>query len=387
MKWSWQIGKLAGIGIYVHATFLILVGWIAIVYWNAHHSVAAVVGGIAFIVALFACVVLHELGHALAAKRYGIETKDITLLPIGGLARLERMPKEPRQELVVAIAGPLVNVVIAGAIYIALLLSGTSVSITGATLMGAPFLTQLMYVNIVLVIFNMLPAFPMDGGRVLRALLASQMDYTTATRHAANVGQLMALGFGVIGFLANPFLILIALFVWIAGAQEAGAVRVRAALHDIPVQSAMWTDFRSVETDMTLADVVQRTLALAQKDFPVVQGGIVVGVLLHADILQALATTGPGTTVGEVMQTDVQFAHTHDMLEGILERFQQSGSQIMPVTRKGQLVGMITLENISEWLLFQGAIEGSETKARWELQCSETSQEAIATDRPHAARV
>ncbi len=195
MKWSWKIGSVAGIKVYVHSTFLILLGWIAVSHWTADHSYLAVAEGVGFILAIFSCVVAHELGHALAAQQYGITTRDITLLPIGGVARLERMPDKPWEEFVVALAGPLVNVVIAAALFIGLKLGGWLVAADSLSVTGGPFLVRLLAVNVFLVVFNLLPAFPMDGGRVLRAILAARMEYTKATQIAANIGQSMALMF------------------------------------------------------------------------------------------------------------------------------------------------------------------------------------------------
>jgi Zn-dependent protease len=203
MKWSWKIGEYAGIGVYVHATFLLVILWVVSLHWG--QDVAAIIEGVAFVLSIFGCVVLHEFGHALAAKRYGIQTRDITLLPIGGVARLERMPEDPKQELVVAIAGPAVNVVIAAILYAALAIFGRVdlperfARFEPFYLGAGSFMHNLMTVNIFLVLFNMIPAFPMDGGRVLRGLLATRMDYVRATNIAANVGQFLAFVFGFIG--------------------------------------------------------------------------------------------------------------------------------------------------------------------------------------------
>src|SRR5213593_3772919 len=185
MRWSWRIGRIAGIDLYVHMTFLILLGWVGLSYYLARHSVRDALSGIGFILALFGIVVLHELGHALTARRYGIRTRDITLLPIGGVSRLERIPDEPRQEVWVSLAGPAVNVVIAAALYAWLLLSHTLRPFSALTMAGGPFLERLLLVNVSLAVFNLLPAFPMDGGRVLRALLAMRMDYVRATQVSA----------------------------------------------------------------------------------------------------------------------------------------------------------------------------------------------------------
>src|SRR5437773_1877960 len=299
MKWSWKLGSVAGIGLYVHATFFLLLAWVGVTYWLAGGSAAAL-DGIAFILALFACVVLHELGHALTARRYGIRTRDITLLPIGGVSRLERIPDDPRQEVWVSLAGPAVNVVIAAALYAWLLLSQTWRPLSALTMAGGPFLERLLLVNVSLAVFNLLPAFPMDGGRVLRALLAMRMDYVRATQVGAQVGQAMALVFGLLGLLTNPFLLFIAFFVWIGAAQEASMVQMRTALSGIPVSRAMLTDFHTLAPDDAAKRVLELILAGSQQDFPVVdggqggQGGRLAGVLLRRDVLKALAQRGSG---------------------------------------------------------------------------------------------
>jgi Zn-dependent protease len=226
MSWSWKLGRIAAIDVYVHFTFFLLLGWEALRDYQAHGDTAETISGLVFILILFGIVVLHELGHALAARSYGIRTRDIMLLPIGGVARLERMPRDPGQELVVALAGPAVNVVLAVVIYLVLAL-GRGLSPFGEALqVGGGFLDRLFWVNVSLAIFNLLPAFPMDGGRVLRAALALRLDYARATQVAATIGQGVAILFGVLGFAYDPLLIFIALFVWFGAAQEANQVQV-----------------------------------------------------------------------------------------------------------------------------------------------------------------
>ena len=220
MRWSLRLGSLLGIPVYLHYGFLLLLGFIALSQAMTG-GVAAAIDGVVFVVAIFGCVVLHEFGHALTARRFGIRTRDVTLLPIGGVARLERMPEDPRQELCVALAGPAVNVVIAGALGVWLVVTAGSV--------GGSLFSRLMAVNLGLVVFNMLPAFPMDGGRVLRALLAQRTDYVRATDIAAGIGKAMAFLFGIAGLFWNPMLLLIALFVWSGAGQEAAFVRHRAS--------------------------------------------------------------------------------------------------------------------------------------------------------------
>jgi len=358
MKWSWKLATVAGIGLYVHATFFLLIAWVGITYWLAGGSAAAL-SGIGFILALFACVVLHELGHALTARRYGIRTRDITLLPIGGVSRLERIPDDPRQEVWVSLAGPAVNVVIAGALYAWLLLSQTLRPFSALTMAGGPFLERLLLVNVSLAVFNLLPAFPMDGGRVLRALLAMRMDYVRATQVAAHVGQAMALGFGLLGLFTNPFLVFIALFVWIGAAQEASMVQMRTGLSGIPVSRAMLTDFHSVAPDDTAQRVLDLILAGSQQDFPVVDGGQqgrLAGVLLRSDVLKALAQRQSDWRVRDIMRREFEVVDAADMLDTAFARLQSCNCHTLPVTSRGALVGLLTMENVGEFLLIQSAL-------------------------------
>jgi Zn-dependent protease len=217
---SWKIGELAGIRVQVHWTFLLLPALIA---WSTLSTagLAAALEAVVFVLLVFGCVVLHELGHALAARAYGIGTRDITLLPIGGVARLERLPRQPRQELAIALAGPVVNVVIAAAIFAGLWLGGGVLHpLAPTSSLVESFLVRLMWTNVALVIFNLLPAFPMDGGRVLRAALASRLPYAQATRAAARIGRVVAALLGIVGLFGNWTLLLIAMFIYFAGRGE-----------------------------------------------------------------------------------------------------------------------------------------------------------------------
>ncbi|HEY6612995.1 MAG TPA: site-2 protease family protein [Vicinamibacterales bacterium] len=299
MTWSWKLTRIAGIDVYVHATFVIVVAWIGLLHWNQSHSLAAVVEGVGFILALFACIVLHEYGHALTARRYGIRTRDITLLPIGGIARLERMPEEPLQELWVALAGPAVNGVIALFLFGWLRASGQWPPVGGLGVASGGFVERVMLANAFLAGFNLLPAFPMDGGRVLRALLATRMEYTRATQHAASIGQGMAILFGFLGLQGNPMLIFIALFVWIGAGQEASMVQMKSALAGIPVRRAMLTHFRTLRPASTLGDAADLVLSGSQQDFPVMDDGRLEGILTRSDLLAALSRSGRNAAVGD----------------------------------------------------------------------------------------
>jgi Zn-dependent protease/CBS domain-containing protein len=338
----------------------LILAWVALTH--AREGLAGIVGGLVFILALFACVVLHEFGHALTARRYGIGTKDITLLPIGGVARLERMPEDPRQELAVAFAGPAVNVVISAILYLWLIGTNTWQPLDQLDVAAGSFAERLLIVNVFLALFNLLPAFPMDGGRVLRALLAIRMEYTQATQIAAGIGQAMAFLFGFAGLFLNPFLIFIALFVWIGAAQEASMVQMKSALGGIPVSRAMQTRFLTVSPQDTLDYAVDLILSGSQQDFPVVEGGRVVGLLTRADLFAALAKRTSGD-VGTIMRRDVQTVDSHDMLEECLRSFQGRPFQTLPVLHGGSLVGLVTAENVSEFLTIQAARQGKTRSA------------------------
>jgi Zn-dependent protease/CBS domain-containing protein len=357
MKWAWKIGTIAGIALYVHTTFFILIAWVAASHWSQGRDLGAAGAAVAFILALFACVVLHELGHALTARRYGIPTRDITLLPIGGVARLERMPDEPLQELWVAVAGPAVNVVIAVVLYLWLRAGGTFEPISGVTLTQGPFLERLMVVNIILIVFNLLPAFPMDGGRIVRAVLATRMEYTRATQIAATLGQGMALLFGFVGFFTNPFLLFIALFVWIGAAQEASLVQVRSALSGIPVRRAMITEFRTLGPQDSLRHAAEVLLAGTQQDFPIVDADRVIGILLRADLLAALAAHRHDAVVADVMRQEFALVDSHEMLDVAFTRLQQGQVHTGPVVHGGRLVGLLTMDNIGEFVAVQAALQ------------------------------
>jgi Zn-dependent protease/predicted transcriptional regulator len=357
MTWSWRVGRIAGIELYVHPTFILLLAWVAMAHYLERKRWEDVASGLLFIVTLFGIVVLHELGHALTARRFGIRTRDITLLPIGGVARLERMPEDPKQEFLVALAGPAVNVVLAVILSAILVpVSGMAV-LANVAVVGGPFLAKLIWVNVALALFNLLPAFPMDGGRVLRALLAMRMNYVKATQIAASIGQAMALLFGFAGLFVNPFLVFIALFVWIGAAQEAAMVQMKAALGGIPVQQVMITNYEALSPNDPLQRAVERILAGFQQDFPVLQDNRVVGVLTRADLLHGLTQHGPDFPVEKVMQHKFEVAEPSEMLESVFARLQSSACHSMPVTRNGRLVGIMSQDNIGEFLMIQSALQ------------------------------
>jgi len=352
VRWSFRLVTLFGIRVEVHVTFLLLVAAFAL----HQRETTPMWLTVSELLLVFACVLMHEFGHALAARRYGIQTREIILLPIGGVARLERMPEKPVQEMVVALAGPGVNVVLATALAIVLAARGMG----GEQAFGRwnqGILEILFVANVLMFLFNLIPAFPMDGGRVLRALLALTMPYVRATRIASLVGQGFALIFALVGpfIYHNYLLVFVALFVFMAAAEERALVQTRASLSGLPVSAAMVTAFMSLETRHELQHAVDLMLAGEQQDFPVLEGGRYLGMLGRTGLIQALQKEGPQAPVGRVVRMDVEPVDASWPLERALQVMRAGRLSSIPVVMRGQLVGLLTLENVSELLMVQEA--------------------------------
>lgn len=348
--WAVKIATVAGIPIRLHFTFLLFLLYVGV----AGHRIGL---SVLYVLALFTCVVLHELGHSIVALKYKIPVSDITLYPIGGVARIEKRPTA-RQELLIAVAGPLVNVVIALIIWAGLGLENTPTLIahlthSGMETGGRAFAERVLIANITLVLFNLIPAFPMDGGRVLRAVLAMNMPGVRATAIASGVGQFIAIAAGLLAFLSHPpnwSLIFIAFFVYLGAGQEAFAYKQEALLEGVRVREAMMTDVRTLLIGNTLKEAAAVLLDTAQHDFPVVHGDEVQGVLTRNGLLRGLADVGPGAYVAGVMQREFAVAHPEDDLALILPRLQTTpGSLVILEPEGGALAGMVTSENVQEF--------------------------------------
>ncbi len=362
MSWSFRIGKFFGIDVYMHFTFILLLGFIGLSYWMQTRELASALAGVGFFAALFGCILLHEFGHALTARRFGVQTRDITLLPIGGLARLERMPDKPMQEFWVALAGPAVNVVIAVLLFAYLYFTGQMDAFSQLSLTSGSVVARIATINVFLVAFNMLPAFPMDGGRVLRSLLATRMEFSQATAIAARLGQFLAIVFAFVGLFWNPMLVFIALFVWIGAVQESGMARIKSELGGLPMQRVMITDFHSLAPSDPLSRAVEYVIAGFQQEFPVVDAdGTLVGLLTRPDLIAALAAKGPTTVVSDVMQREFETAESTEKAEDAMERLHKCNSNSLPILENGRLVGILTAENLGEFLMIQTALHRSKT--------------------------
>ncbi|MFO8100041.1 MAG: site-2 protease family protein [Salinibacter sp.] len=356
MKRSLRIGSVAGIGIYLHWTFLLLIAAIFAFYYVQSQNVVAALSGMGLILGVFVCVVLHELGHALTARRFGVGTRSITLYPIGGLARLERIPSEPMKEFWIAVGGPAVNVAISVVLAALLLASGGTFAPSVLQAPSEHVLASLLWINLALAGFNMLPAFPMDGGRVLRALLALRGDYAQATQTAANVGQAMAILFGLFGLISfNPILLFIALFVYVGAQQEAQQATYRAFTEGTPVRQAMVTRFATLQATDTLGDAVDELLAGTDHDFPIVEDGRVVGLLRRNDLIQALSERDRSTPVREVADPDIVTTNPDAPLYEVFQKMNEASCSTVPVEVEGRLVGILTLENVGEYIMISSA--------------------------------
>lgn len=340
---SWKIGEIAGIGVFIHWSFLILPLLIA---WSALSSgsgVAMAARSVLFVLAIFACVLLHELGHALMARQFGIGTHSITLLPIGGLASLDRMPRRPLHELAVALAGPAVNVAIAGVLFTMLVAFGMVNSLLNTDAISSSFLLQLLLANVGLVVFNMLPAFPMDGGRVLRSILAGFVSHSRATDIAAVIGQMMAGLFAVAGFLSGQWmLVFIAVFIFFAARGEAQMARAPSAGAGWRVADAMRRQFHMIPADITLDQAAQAVMFTPQEDYPVIADTQLVGMLGREQALQLLAQGRGYLRVREAMRADVPTLDQQLPLEESITAMRIGNYTSMPVTSGGRLVGVLS---------------------------------------------
>lgn len=355
MTWSFSLGRLLGSELRVHVTFFLLIAWVGMAAYGEGGWPGAL-ENIAFVLALFACVVAHEFGHALAARRYGIRTPDITLLPIGGLARLERMPENPRDEIVVALAGPAVNVVI----WLILALAGAETRMDDLLRLDSAepdFLGRLALVNLFLAIFNMIPAFPMDGGRVFRAALCLTMDRVRATRVAATAGQVVAFMLGFAGLSSgNPILVLIAVFVFVAANAESQDVAMRAVSRRLMARDAMITSFESLSPKDTLNTVAQAVIHTTQHEFPVLDAdGKLLGFVTRAALFAALAGDHPRSDAAStIMQSEIPTVTLATGLEQVLDHLHQGAPAIAVCSESGAMLGYITRENVGELMVIQG---------------------------------
>ncbi len=362
MKQAPHLLKISGIDFRIHWTFILIIIYIIYTNMQAGLDTTQIVWSVLFVLSLFLCVTLHELGHALAAKRYGIKTKDITLYPIGGVARLEKMPEKPQQELVVALAGPLVNVIIA-ALLIPFLLdsnifSGEQGDENVLIIGPGNFLPMLATMNLWLALFNLIPAFPMDGGRVFRALLSMKTGRLKATKAAANLGKILAVGFIIAGFYLNPFLIFIGLFIILGAQAETEMVKTQYWISDLTARDALMTNYSKLDKEQLLSAAVKLLIDGTAKNFLITDNGLPYGILSRDHIIKGLSEKGEKTPVHECTETELIYCNVTTPLNDVYELIQKSRASLILVRDGEQLAGIIDVENIAELIMIRSAGKG-----------------------------
>jgi len=357
MKWSLNLGRIFGIRVLVHWTFLILLAWVVFHELGKGSDAGTTALTVAYVLTIFLCVVLHELGHALTAKRFGIQTRKITLLPIGGVASLEKIPEDPRKEFQVAVAGPLVNVLICIVLYPFLDRPALTTTIESAAIITPEnFLYSIFIINVLLVLFNAIPAFPMDGGRVLRAILAMSMGRLKATNIASRLGQLMAFLFFVLGLFYNPFLIFIGLFVFFGAYSENAIVQQLEFLRGHRIREAMMTHYTVMHPDDTIAEAKAKLISGAETAFVVMNGDEYKGLVTREDIIKALQAGHQDEPVTTIMHTETETFKPNQKLTSVFHKIQKERNNVFPVMEHGQLKGMIDSTNLNEFIMIQSAL-------------------------------
>jgi Zn-dependent protease/predicted transcriptional regulator len=354
-----KIFRLAGIDVYLHWTFILLLAWIFLAGMGSNQTVGEALIPVAFILSLFACVLLHEYGHALAARRYGIGTEHITLLPIGGIASLEKMPDDPKEELIVALAGPAVNLGIAALLLLFFLLAGQPLELhlwrDASLLTEGKFLPYLLLINLMLLGFNLIPAFPMDGGRVLRALLSMRHDRATATRIAARVGQFLAIVFAFIGLSYNWFLIIIGIFIFLGASGEANYEAQRSILSKLKVRDVLMHQFTLLHAWETVGHAVNTLLDEQEKEFLVTDGQDIIGTLSRDDLIKGLQQQGSEQRIQNILNPDWLSLSPEMELNEAYEQMSKRRLSICPVFEEGRLIGVLNQENILEAVMIENA--------------------------------
>lgn len=353
MRGSFKLMTIRGINLYMHWTLLIPVAWVGFVNTRVG-DVLQLSWSILFLLAVFACITLHELGHALVARHFGIQAHDIVLLPIGGIASIEKFPGNPRQELAISLAGPLVNLVIAGIIYL-LLPAGTSLLRSPVHLgesTGTTSLADLGTVNLALAVFNLIPAFPMDGGRILRALLGFRLNYIRATTIAATTGKVFALLFIAAGILFTSLTLpLIGIFIFLAAGTEEYYLRIKALAGNVKLAEVVMSEYNGLQAGMQVHEAANILLANHSKYFLLMEAGMPIGVMNRLVIIEAIAEGNYTATLQSLAHEKVTSLDAGEPVEAVLEKLAQNEEQIFPVMGHGSFKGVISLNHIIEYLL------------------------------------
>jgi Zn-dependent protease/predicted transcriptional regulator len=357
MKLSLYLGSYRNVKVFIHWTFSLLLLWIIISNMRQGMPALDILWIIIFVLALFVCVVLHEFGHALAAQKYGIQTKDIVLYPIGGIARLEKLPEDPKQELWVAIAGPLVNIGLF--IILSVFLSFKGFDMERLELIKIEPSTILLYLasaNLILAIFNLIPAFPMDGGRILRAILAIRLPRAKATQIAGGIGQFLAIFFIFFGLFNNPILVLIGIFIFLGAAAEVTHTQQESFLKGYKVKDVLMMKFQILAFDAPLSKAVEKLLNSQATHFVVVKEDVAVGTLSRNEIIKGLKEGDQNTKVEQVADFEPLRIETEEDLDEAWKKMLSQNRKVAIVIENGHFLGILDQENIGEFVLVKSAL-------------------------------
>lgn len=358
MRGAYKIVSIRGINLHVHWTFLLLIGWILLINAYSGNNIEQLSWSVLFLLAVFACVILHELGHALMAARFGIKAKDIALLPIGGIASIEKFPENPSQELAISMAGPLVNLVIAGVLWLFMVPHTSLLNAPPDTsiMHGHDFLYNLRIVNILLVAFNLIPAFPMDGGRILRALLGFKLNYIQATTIAANIGKIMAILLIISGIvLINPFLPAIGVFIIFSAGVEEYYLRLKSLVKGIKLNEVLMYDYNSLNANMTVQEAANVLNSNHSKYFILMDGVNPIGAINRMEIIKALAEMNYNEPIKKLVNEDLEYLDGNKEIDTALEKLARNDERIYPVMDNSQFIGVVSLNHIIEYLLLNKA--------------------------------
>ncbi len=356
MKNSLYIAKISGIKIFIHWSFFLLIAWIVISSIRDGNDFLQTILSVAFILTIFCCVVLHELGHALTAKKFNYITKDIILLPIGGMARINELPENPKQEFLIAVAGPIVNIVIALILFPFINWAQINpASLEKFVISGSNFIFSLFAVNLSLAVFNLIPAFPMDGGRVFRAVLSIWMNRVSATAVAARTGQFISFIFLIFGILYNPVLALIGVFIFITAKAENDEVKSKYFLHNYTVNDAMSHHYYKLDKTATIKEAAKLLIDVDPSDFLIVDNEKIVGTLSSDEIIKALVEKGEGVKVEEAMNSKVKFITKDIALDEVMKVLTDGKEKIMPVMDNNNVIGTVDMNNILKLIMVSSA--------------------------------
>jgi len=353
MRWSFQIAKFFGIPIRVHITFFLLLIFIGL-YGSRLQGARSGLFGIVSIILIFLCVIIHEFAHSLVARKYGVKIKDIILLPIGGVSEMEELPSQPKQEINVALAGPLTSIVLSLIFFFAYRLLFPEAKAVNISIFQGNLLLNLFAINLMLAIFNLIPAFPMDGGRVLRGILGLKMGLLQATRVAVGIGEFLAILFFFFGLFFNPWLALIAVFIFLGAEGEKRATELKVEISDVPVRVAMLSNVEAISPDVTLSQVLEKICHGLQQDFPIMEGKEVLGILSRGTFFSALHNHSKETKVREIMSREFTSTSEDAPLSEAFQRMNSEKLSVLPVMQGKIFKGLISLEQIGKYHMLCG---------------------------------